>query len=328
MCALAAEPPAAPAGTLETDFARPPLEWKSRPLWFWNARPDKGLVTEVMEKSLDSGYAGFGILPYEKTALPFMSAEYLDAYRHAVQTAARLGQKMCLYDEYWFPSGAAGGLLRKQHPEALSKRLERVEVDAVGPVALAFDAPSGDLMAAVALNNTTWERVDITEAVKNGKLAWQVPAGSWSVMAFVCVPDGSRDLVDYLDPEAVRKFAAITYQGYYDAFPGFFGNTVDSAFYDEPTFHWTGNGRAWTPVFNQKFEQAYKHSPRLLYPALWREIGPETAAARNLLFGFHARLFAEGFVKTLADWCAEKGIELTGHQDQGKSSILSVSAAT
>lgn len=315
---VAGEAPSVSA-QLAADFAQPPLCWKSRPLWFWNAKPEKTLTTEIMQRGLASGYAGFGILPYEKTSLPFMGNEYLDAYRHAIETASKLGQKMCLYDEYWFPSGAAGGLLRAKYPEALSKRLDRVETDVAGPADVSFDIPAGRLMAAVAMNNATWERFDITDRVSNRTLKWQAPAGSWSVMAFVCVDDGSRDLVDYLDAESVKKFASITYEGYFAAFPEHFGKTVDSAFYDEPTFHWTGNGRSWTPAFNEKFEQRYHRNPHTLYPALWREIGPDTAAARNALFGMRSQLFAEGFVKTLADWCTAHGIELTGHQDQEES---------
>lgn len=285
-------------------------------MWFWNVKPTPELITQTMEWGLNRGYAGFGILPYEKTGLDFMGPEYLAAYRQAIETAARLGQKMCLYDEYWFPSGAAGGLLRQRFPEALSQRLEHVEREVIGPVLVEMDIPTGELMAAVAIDNRTGKRIDLGSPVQNGHLSWPAPQGSWTVMAFVCVADGSRDLVDYLNPDAVSKFLAITYQGYYEAFGPHFGKTIDSAFYDEPTMHWVANGRAWTPGFNRKFEAVYHRSPATLYPALWRDIGPDTAAARNLLFGFRARLFSEGFIKTLADWCAAKGIQLTGHQDQ------------
>ncbi len=109
---------------------------------------------------------------------------------------------------------------------------------------------------------------------------------------------------------------SLTYEQYYRAFPEHFGKTIDSAFYDEPTFHWVQGGRAWTSSFNQAFEKRYGRSPALLYPALWYDIGPETAAARNQLFGLRAELFGSGFIKTLADWCRAHGIELTGHVDQ------------
>ncbi len=44
-----------------------------------------------MEASVGSGYYGFGILPTGDMGVPFMSPEFLDHYRHAIDTAARLG---------------------------------------------------------------------------------------------------------------------------------------------------------------------------------------------------------------------------------------------
>jgi hypothetical protein len=269
-----------------------------------------------MERSVASGYHGFGILPTKAMGVPFMSQEFLTQYKHAVDTAAGLGLKMCLYDEFWFPSGSAGGLLGQRYPEALSKRLDLVETNVAGPGTVALKVPPGELMAAVAMNRGTSERLDLASHIRDGQLAWPVPPGLWRVMLFTCVSDGAGGLVDYLDPKAVKKFVSLTYEQYYRAFPEHFGRTIDSAFYDEPTFHWVQGGRAWTPAFNRQFEQRYGQNPALLYPALWYDIGDDTAAARNQLFGLRAELFATGFIKTLADWCRDHGIELTGHVDQ------------
>jgi hypothetical protein len=301
---------------LRDDFSDPPLEFKTRPLWFWNAPPNAAQTRTIMTASRDSGYYGFGILPTEKMGLEFMSPAFLDRYQEAVDTAAELGLKMCLYDEFWFPSGGAGGLLAKQYPEALGKRLDMLAIDATGPRPFTADVPSGTLMAAVAMEQATRERVDLTSQVRDGKLAWDAPAGVWKVMLFTCVSDGARGLVDYLDPDAVRRFIGLTYEKYFEKFPQHFGQTIDSAFYDEPTFHWIQGGRAWTPSFNARFQAKYGEHPARWYPALWMDIGPDTAAARNALFGVRAEMFADGFVKTINDWCRAHKIELTGHVDQ------------
>ncbi|MHC4640167.1 MAG: glycosyl hydrolase, partial [Planctomycetota bacterium] len=58
------------------------------------------------------------------------------------------------------------------------------------------------------------------------------------------------------------------------------------------------------------------YDPRPYYPALWYDIGAETQAARNYLFGFRAELYALGFPKVIQDWCDKHAIEATGHQDQ------------
>ena len=301
---------------LRREFADPPLRWQSRPLWFWNGKLEAEKTKDMVAACKRAGYYGMGILPCKGMGLDFMSPEFLTQYKVAVDEASGLGLKMCLYDEYWFPSGSAGGLLAKQHPEALGKRLDMLATDIVGPKAFTQAVPTGTLMAAVAMETTTKQRLDLTAAIKDGNLRWDVPDGSWKVMIFTCVPDGGAGLVDYLEPKAVEAFIALTYQAYHDAMPAHFGTTIDGAFYDEPAFYHVKGGRAWTERFNEYFRARFKTDPATLYPALWFDIGPDTAAARNALFGLRAELYATGFVKTISDWCRAHHMDLTGHADQ------------
>ncbi|MFI5379667.1 MAG: hypothetical protein ACHRHE_10245 [Tepidisphaerales bacterium] len=233
MPAVAGEAPKEPASNwaeVQRDFAQPPERYKSRPLWFWNGPLDAEKTRRMLEACKQSGYYGVGILPAQGMTPAFMTPEFLDQYQVAVDKAAALGMKLCLYDEYWFPSGSAGGLLAKKFPEALSKRLDMLPLAVAGPQAIAQAVPAGKLMAAVAMEWSGERRLDITSQVKEGKLVWNVPAGNWKIMIFTCVPDGARGLVDYLDPEAVKKFISLTYQAFYDKFPKHFGTTFDSAF--------------------------------------------------------------------------------------------------
>jgi hypothetical protein len=315
LCATV-QPAAAEDAALRREFAAPPLRWQSRPLWFWNGQLDAEKTKGMVEACKTAGYYGMGILPSNGMGVDFMSPGFLRHYKAAVDAAGKLGMKMCLYDEFWFPSGSAGGLLAKKHPEALGRRLDMLAADVVGPKEFVQDVPSGTLMGAVAMEATTRQRLDITASVKAGSLRWSVPAGEWKVMIFTCVPDGGDGLVDYLDPKAVQAFINLTYQAYHDAMPEHFGTTIDGAFYDEPAFYHVQGGRAWTDRFNERFRERFKTNPVTLYPALWLDIGPDTAAARNALFGMRAELYATGFVKTINDWCAAHHLDLTGHADQ------------
>jgi hypothetical protein len=303
-------------GDLRTEFADPPLAMKTRPLWFWNGALTREGIEQQMQQSRDlSGYYGFGILPTPKMTPAYATKDFLDRYEDAVNKAAALGMKMCLYDEFWFPSGSAGGLLAAKHPEATAKRLDLVEETITGPVAYEKKIPAGTLMGVVAMNAATKERIDLTPHAAAGSVSWSVPAGAWKVMIFVCVRDG-WDHVDYLSPEAVRRFIELTYERFYERLGRHFGTTIDSAFYDEPTFWTVQGGRMWTESFNTRFQAKHGFSPVPYYPALWHDIGPETEAARNALFGFRAELFATGFAKTINDWCRAHKIQLTGHVDQ------------
>jgi hypothetical protein len=96
-------------------------------------------------------------------------------------------------------------------------------------------------------------------------------------------------LVDYLDEEAMNVFLSLTRNKFYAHLKEYFGNIIKMSFFDEPTMHWL-DGRTWTPSFNKNFEKQFGYSPMRYYPALWYDIGPETAAARNALYGFRAQL--------------------------------------
>ena len=306
---------------IEQDFKNPPQALKSRPLWFWNKVPTREETVTQMKACVESGYAGLAILPaFRDSNMKFMSPEFLEQYKIAADTAKELGIKLCLYDEFWFPSGSADDLIKTRFPEHLCKRLDMVAVDADAETnEVTLEIPEGTLMGCVAMNTQTWQRMNITANAKDGTLHWQRPENNvspYKIMAFVCVLDGQRNLVDYLEPESVKKFIELTYAGYQKAMPEHFGTTIDSAFYDEPMLYTPGDGRAWTPRYNEYFAARFGYDPVPLYPAMFMEIGPETASARNALFGFRATLFSEGFVKTITDWLKPYGIPLTGHLDQ------------
>ena len=326
---FAAAPPAAALGPeaearLRRDFADPPQRCWPRPLWFWNDTPvtSEGVKAQMQLARDRCRYGGFGILPFGRKFAPaYLSDDYFEVYGVALDQAKALGLTLSLYDEYGFPSGSAGSqnssdtsLFAQRWPELTIKRLDKQEWAVSGGAHFQTNVPPGQLAALVAMNAATFERRDLTDSVRDGRFAWEAPAGDWKVMAFVCVKDGDP-ICDYLDPEAADRFIEITHQAYYDRFAAHFGTAIDSTFFDEPTLY-RAAGRSWTGKFNEKFQARHGFNPRPLYPALWYDIGPETQAARNYLFGFRTELYAEGFTKRIQDWCRGHGITATGHQDQ------------
>ena len=306
------------------DFAEPPLKYATRPLWFWNNTTvtAEGIVEQMQQAHDQCGYGGFGILPFGKGFTPkYLTEEYFKVYGAALKKAKELGMTMCVYDEYGFPSGSAGamhgdgvGRFANRHPEHTIKRLDKHEQDVTGPGRFSATIPEGRLMSIVAMQTESKKRVDLTGRVREGKVTWSLPEGTWKVMTFVCVIDGDPN-VDYLDPEGVGHFLEMTHQQYYNRFKEYFGHTIDGTFNDEPTMY-RAKGRMWTGAFNEKFKVKHGFDPAPYYPALWYDIGPETQAARNYLFGFRSELYATGFPKVIQDWCDEHGIAATGHQDQ------------
>lgn len=305
-------------------FKNPPIEYRPMPLWFWNNSTidEKELSAQFQQMITKDGYGGCAILPFGKEFRPtYLSDDYFTLYEKVIKEVERTGTQMSLYDEYGFPSGSMGAIngddtprFMKKHPDATIKRLDKVEYVVSPGEIFSQPLPQGKLMAVLAMDTVTFKRISLRKQIQNGKVNWTIPQGAWKVFFFVCVKDGDPN-VDYLSPDAVKRFIKETHEMYYQRFPTAFGKTITTTFFDEPTMYRAG-GRIWTNDFNDKFIKQYGFSPELLYPALWRTIGEDTAAARNYLFGFRAQLYAEGFMKTIQEWSKAHGIQSTGHQDQ------------
>ena len=310
------------------EFARPSMSWRPIPLWFWNNTSvnEASLLNELQQMVEKDGYGGCAILPFGGGFQPgYLSDDYFRLYGKAIEKANSLGVHMSIYDEYGFPSGSMGAIngsgvttFMNNHPDHTVKRLDKTEYR-VGSGAT-FNRQinlQGKLMSVVAWNANTKEIVPLRDSYDEatGHLTWTAPKQSgWHIMVCQCVKDGDPN-VDYLSPEAVSLFIHDTHEAYYQRFPDSFGGTVVSTFFDEPTMY-RASGRMWTGDFNEKFEARYGFSPEEFYPALWYDIGPKTAYARNLLFSMHSTLYSEGFMKTISDWASEHNILATGHQDQ------------
>jgi hypothetical protein len=299
-------------------FQSPPAKYRGHAMWNFN-------LTTLNEKDVISGieemarlnYGGFfieaGGRPQPGQGVAFLSDEYFRFYKLAIEQAKKQGLEMILYDDYAFPTGTVGGQMLAQHPEYVAKSLNMAEKDVAGPASAELAIPQGTYIGSVMMNRDTFELVDISDRKSQDRVACQVPKGNWKLMVFY-LSGGRARVVDYLDAAAMSTFISMTYEKYQQNFGNEFGKLITQTFYDEPSMHHAD--RMWTPGFNAGFEKRYGYSPMKFYPALWYDIGPQTAAARNALFGFRAQLFSENFIKRLNDWCAAHHLEFGGHLDQ------------
>jgi len=323
-------------------FKDPPAEFRGHPMFGFNLSnlSEAGIVSTVDDLAKKYGAGGItpepgggpttGLSeaylkaterPHSDQGVVYLSDEYFKYYRVALEEARKLGLEVVLYDEWRYPTGMVGGQLYTKYPQYAAKSLEMAEKDVTGPVTAELTVPQGIYVGAVMMNRDTFELTDISSRYAAGKpLSAPVPKGNWKVMAFylntAIVPTSVKGgVVDYLDPAAMDAFISLSYQKYYDHVGEFFGKQIKHSFWDEPAMH-PIDGRMWTPSFNENFEKVYGYSPMKYYPALWYNIGPQTAAARNALWGFRARLFSENFVGKIEAFCEAHGIQAGGHWDQ------------
>ena len=252
-----------------------------------------------------------GALPSTK-GVEFLSPEYFKLYDAGVQQAIKDGLEVVLYDDYSFPSGTAGGLLYSKFPQFAAKSLNMAEEDVTGPKKIDLVIPTGIYMGSVLMSRDTHDLVDVSSSGKAGHLITMVPKGNWKAMAFYLV-EGNATVVDYLDPNAMTAYMSLTYDRYNQYLGKYFGNIITQTFYDEPSMHHAD--RMWTPDFNAAFQKRYGYSPMKYYPALWYDIGPQTAAARDALFGFRAALYEENYIKRLTT-VRDHHLQFGGHTDQ------------
>jgi len=323
-------------------FKDPPAQYRGHAMWGYDLSKvtDADIISGVKNLA-DHHFGGFFIgvsgantsnldPQYVQQGKPFfgfadhgveyMSDEFFRLYRLALEQAKKHHLYVILYDDYFFPTGTVCGQLYKKYPEHMAKRLDKVEKDISGPQTVQLTIPEGTCIGAVAFNKDTYQRIDISDKAEHNTLRYAVPEGNWKVMAFYLNHDAvlkirNPGLVNYLDPDAVEKFIELSYDRFYDNLKEYFGDTIRMAFYDEPSLHWL-EGRVWTASFNEDFKSKFGYSPMTYYPALWYDIGPETQAARNALYGFRAELFQDNFIAKLNNWCSDHGIRLTGHLDQ------------
>ncbi len=288
---------------LAADFAQPAKEYRAVALWHINGEPTP---ENVLRQLRDLQTSGFG---------SFMARSRDDGLFELLLDGARDLDLLGMWrDDTGYPSGGAGGQMEKLYPQHLRKTLEKTEYEAGSlPYWKAF-VPAGDLMAAVAMDMKTRERIDLAPFIQDSLLSWEVPpGGDWRVMFFNCVPATywKRDMpVDYLDAEALQRFRELTYDQLTANSARYFNDPIAWVQHDDVGF--LARERCWTPLFNEKFKALKGFDPTLYYPALWYDIGPETKAARVAFFDTRSELLAEGYPRMVKEWSDAHGIPNVG----------------
>jgi len=122
---------------------------------------------------------------------------------------------------------------------------------------------------------------------------------------------------DLLSPAAVRRFIALTHEGYKRSIGEFFGGTVVGLFTDEMKVGGAVGSEAipWTERLPDEFEARKGYGVEEILPLLFAGApeGPRTEQARADFCEVVTALFAEAYFKQTAEWCQANGLLFTGH---------------
>jgi hypothetical protein len=182
-----------------------------------------------------------------------VSPRQWEIYRYGLRKAAELGLKLWLYDEKGYPSGSAGGIVPRAHPEYVNAGLAcyRQEVD--GPATAHLTLPlscrkfvwaGATPEPANATREGVWDLSALVDA--QGSLVWQAPTGHWSLfyLAERVMYEGThasgnvsdfKQYVNLLLPEAVEAFLQVTHEQYVRETPPELWAQIRAVFTDEPS---------------------------------------------------------------------------------------------
>ncbi|MFH1264484.1 MAG: hypothetical protein ABIK89_02065, partial [Planctomycetota bacterium] len=230
--------------------------------------------------------------------------DYMESEEHwktllaGVEACRKLGLVVWLYDEDGYPSGAAGGLVLKDHPE-----FEATE--------LAFDPSRQDPFLLCPA-------YEYTHASNNYYAA--------------------RRYANLIDDRACRSFIEKTHEAYWKRLETHFGTTIQAMFTDEPSLVAINIGQIpedvrkrvrvadpldpaakplpcvpWCYDLPQRYQERYGEDVMPHRRSLFAGDSPEDRKVRRQFWGLVADLFAQRYFGAIQHWCGEHRVASSGH---------------
>lgn len=338
---------------IKKEFISPFDEYTAIPFWFWNGDLKSSEIVRQINDFKDKEIMGFVIHPRLGIMknIQYMSYEYLELVKVAVEEAERLGMIVFLYDEASYPSGSAHGMVIEGNPEYASRGLKMIEYRCSDEVEISIDSLKDiegenagkryiDLVSVQAVKKKSEIEIE-PESIRRLKIDRDkikfVPPDNenWVILVFIDVPskgtirgihfgedDGEPEAppsADILNPDAVKKFISLTHEKYYEKLKRHFGKTIKAIFTDEPGI--MGRGHIpdlipWTGGFLEYYIDSDCYEEDL--PALWFEIGKETQNKRKQYYRVLNKRLENTYYKQISNWCEQHNIALTGHPEKSE----------
>ncbi len=299
------------------------------PWWCWNGRMKKSEMSRQLRLFKENGIDEYFIYAQMPLEYPeYLSGEWFDFVGFALEESRRLNMRVWIYDDYAWPSGAAGGRVFRDHPEFRSRIIYGGHAEVAPGKCFTYTDGPRPLCVFVGTDGTRWERVstDDENRWRNslGKTAYilffDIRPGNFSELSSRCGIGmwDQRGSLDFLNPEAVRGWMGYIHEEYERRFGSLFGTLIRGFFFDEPMIlsssaYWCeGNCIPFTPGLFERFTERFGYSLPDVLPAIFYD-APESVRTRCDYWELVSGMAGEGFGRTLGDWCAERNLISTGH---------------
>lgn len=257
------------------------------------------------------------------------------SFLRAVRRSKEEGFALWLYDEKGYPSGTAGGIVLRDHPEWAVRGLLIADAEAEGGQTISLEQPPGQLLLAKAFPARDGQidpsaGRDISGAIANGKLTWAAPPGRWHAMIFTdeAIFEGThaalnvfakQPYVNLLLAEPTTRFLELTHDAYARRLGPDLGKIFESTFTDEPSLMscflrpmpW--RVLAWSQTLPAEFERRRGYPLQPILPALVAPAGANGEKARHDFWQTVAELVSDNFFGQIQQRCAKYNIPSGGH---------------
>lgn len=284
--------------------------------WVWNAPILREEIRKQLDEMLEAGIRTVYILPEPKNfraynerihmAQEYLSAEFFEEMRYAIEYALDIGMSCWMYDEGGWPSGSACGAVIEKHPDLCRKSLCVREARWAKGEAY---RPGERTIAAFALKS-------------DGERS-KVRPGEWAKedcrIAEYYVRWHEGMVVDSLDEEVGRAFVESTHNQYEKYLGDLFGTEgrpgkLPMMFTDEP-----GAGRyAWPRGFEKRFSEKYGYDIAPFVPVLLNEDEETDEAGIRARIDYRqlaGEMFRDHYFRPIHEWGRKNHVLSTGHLD-------------
>lgn len=316
----------APFAPVAERFASPPAA--ARILKIIHGWPDEPAQQDQLRATLRR--QGFGGVVCNISFQDYLESEARwKAFERAVHEAKREGMALWLYDEKGYPSGNAGGLVLRDHPEWAAEGLLVADAEC-GSGPLTIEVPPGKPILAAAFSMTGSERIELP-LPEGERLNWTAPPGHWQVVvithgALYAGTHAEMNLaektpyINLLRPEPTRRFLEVTHRRYAEHLGTDLGRWFEATFTDEPSLMSMFFRRMpyrplpWAPDLPNQFRQRRGYDlPSILPDLVRRQAGPEAARHRHDFWLTVGELVSENFFGQIQDECRRLGVPSGGH---------------
>ncbi|MBL9136076.1 MAG: hypothetical protein JNK85_09420 [Verrucomicrobiales bacterium] len=258
------------------------------------------------------------------------------SFVRAVHAARQAGFALWLYDERGYPSGNAGGRTLEGHPEWEARGLLAAETAVTGGAVAKLELPPGDPVLVRAYPEAAGRLdlgrdVDLISAVKDRRIEWVAPSGSWKVWAITesrlyegTHADGNlHEKMPYpnlLLAEPTARFVDLTYGGYAKHLGENLGRFFEATFTDEPSLMslflkpMPYRPLPWAAVLPAEFRQRRGYDlERAHLVSLVADTGEGTTKFRYDFWLTIGELVSENYFGQIQERCRRHGVPSGGH---------------